>query len=551
MKILVFTTDVIPLPGLPTSGTALRTFGLIQGLKSHGHEVVISVPTSALEGLKKAVDVASLAAGTQQLIRELERTSFDAANQNTVLAEVGPDAILCGHWPAMTLSTKPSQALIVDLAGPHMLERHYQGAPNQVGAALGKLAVIANADYFIVSGPKQRLYFLSYLLRAAVDRPEQRIVEIVMPMNPELPARPVQSPGRYPRFVFGGVFLPWQNPAPSLRQLKEELTTRSSGSLTLIGGKHPNYDIRLGIYEELFRELAEHPQVDTKPMLPYEEFIGSLANTDVAVDLMQWNLERELAVTIRSTSYLWAGVPVIYNNYADLSRLIERYDAGWCIDPADPQALTTTLDEIYRSPERVQLKSANAERLAREVFSWDKAVEPLLSFLVKPETKRLRETDIIVDFPDSAEYPLQAGTSIEQYFVCRIAGLTKVECRIATHNRSLTKPLSMELYRLEGRGEFDRDTVSRKARHLVAREQLDSAALRNNEWHALDIEPIPDSAGAGYVLRIAADEPDAANTASPWTLKGSPYPLLGLWYGNRQVDQAALCFRTTCAGKLS
>jgi hypothetical protein len=147
MKFLVFTTDLIPLAGLPTSGTALRTFGLIQGLRAHGHEVVVSVPHSAAEGFKKNTDVASLSEAVQAEFKALLDLSFDVSNQPGIVSSISPDAVICGHWPAMTLSRKPSQAVILDLAGPHMLERHYQGMPNQAGAVLGILSAMAHADY--------------------------------------------------------------------------------------------------------------------------------------------------------------------------------------------------------------------------------------------------------------------------------------------------------------------------------------------------------------------------------------------------------------------
>jgi glycosyltransferase involved in cell wall biosynthesis len=416
MKFLAFTTDVIPLPGLPTSGTALRTFGLIQGLRAHGHQVEISVPKTALHGMLKSCDRASLSAEVQQHIQQLQQLAFDSANQAHLLSEIRPDAVLCGHWPAYTFQTKPAQPVIIDLAGPHLLERHYQGSPNHAGAVLSKLSAIASADYYIVSGPTQRLYFLSYMLRAQVPQPEKKIFHITMPLDPALPGpRAVLNPADFPRFVFGGVFLPWQNPAAGLERTAEAIRKRGRGSLKLIGGSHPNYKIKGGVYDKLFDTLAKSPAVKTLPMLPYEAFLGELSTSDIAVDLMQWNLERELAMTIRSTSYLWAGVPIIYNDYADLGKLIRRYDAGWTVSPQDEAGLDAVFAEIFENPDIVSLKSQNASRLAREVFSWDRAVRPLLDGFGKQDRVSTRELDIIVDFPDNADLTVTADKHVEQY----------------------------------------------------------------------------------------------------------------------------------------
>lgn len=548
MKVLAFTTDIIPLPGLPTSGTALRTYGFVQGLRAHGHDVVVSVPRNAVAGFSDTFDLASLEPATKKDFGQLRDLAFDASNQASIISQLNPDLILCGHWPAMTLYSKPSQPVVIDLAGPHLLERHYQGSPNQMGAALGKLTAISKADYFIVSGPTQRLYFLSFLLRAEIDRPESRIVTIPMPLDPQRPPRQALDLNSYPRFVFGGVFLPWQDPSSALRQISTELTKRNKGQLTLVGGKHPNYDIKEGVYARLFEELRTNPRIAGKPLLPYSEFVGELASKDVAIDLMKWNLERQLAVTIRTTTYLWAGVPVIYNDYADLGSLISTYDAGWCVAPEDSSALHAVCNEIFENPELLRRKSANASRLAEEVFSWDTAVQPLLDLISTPAAKRLRETDIILDFPDNAELPVISGGELEQYFVCRVNGLTRIECRMATHNRTLRHPVGLALYQLEKGPQAGSPALPSCTRQLVARTSCDAERVPNNEWLALDVEPILDSAGKTFVLRVESEEKEPGAGASPWAVKGSPYPMLGLYYGERFLDHASLCFRTTCAG---
>lgn len=546
MKILLFTTDVIPLPGLPTSGTALRTFGLAQGLRAHGHEVIVSIPRSALAGLSRSIDLGLLPAETQEEIRKLSELAFTSSNQTGIVGQVSPDVILCGHWPAVTFSAKPSQVLIVDLAGPHLLERHYQQSPNQSGAIRGKMNALAMADYYIVSGPSQRLYFLSFMLRAEISEPEKRIITITMPLDPSVPERK-RLPGAsddYPHFVFGGVFLPWQDPSAGLMALNSALAERKSGRMTLIGGRHPSYKIKEGLYTKLFSNLSRNERVTVMPMLPYEQFVESLSSADVALDLMKWNLERHLAITIRSTTYLWAGLPVIYNDYADIGRLIRSYDAGWCASPGDEDGLKQIFSEIFDNPERVRTKSQNASRLAKEVFAWDRAVKPLLDLLGQPGFAQARELDIIFDFPDKAEFPLLPGKSVGQYFLCRINGLSKIECRIATNDRPVSEPIALSLYEVRDQNEVLDDKQSR----LVARHVLAQDKINNNEWHALVLKPLRESAGKTYLFEISAEGSEADGSPSPWAVKGSPFPLLSMRYGETKIKNTALCFKTTCSG---
>ncbi len=538
MKILVFATDVLPLPGYPTSGTALRTHGIIQGLRAHGHTVIESVPRSALSGLKKSLDLETLDPFTKEKIKTFDNFSFDSFNQRDVVSEVNPDAIICGHWPAMTMHLKPSQPLIIDLAGPHLLERHYQKSPGQVGAVLGKLAVIATADYYIVSGQSQRLYFLSFMMRGRVENPEKRMVTIPMPLNPTLPERKgnIDGSNTYPHFVFAGVFLPWQNPQTGLEQLGETVAKKNQGRITLIGGKHPNYDIKLGGYEKLFEKLSKNPFVETLPMLPFDRFTSELSSKDVALDLMKWNLERELAVTIRTTTYLWAGVPVIYNDYADLGKLIKRYNAGWQVSPENKNALKEVIDEIYASPEVVLEKSKNAQRLAREIFSWDVAVEPLLKLFSSPERVRVQETDILIDGPDNTDLRIFSNHAVRQHFTCRINGLSRVECRVATHNLQIKKPVTFRLYQRE-----------LSASHtLITERTANEENLENNDWFSLETPPIADSAGRDYILEIAAEQTREEESISPWAMSASPYPMRKLEYGERALKNSSICLRTIC-----
>ena len=544
MKFLVFTTDVIPLPGLATSGTALRTWGLIQGLRSLGHEVTVSVPQPALENVLKNTATQSLPSETTAALQELKRLSFDSTNQSKVIAETGPEVIICGHWPALTLSTKPSQTLVIDLAGPHLLERHYQQSPNQIDAVRGKLSVLSRADYYIVSGPSQRLYFLSFLLRAGIKNAEKRIAQISMPLDPNLPAHRGSAAERFPNFVFGGVFLPWQDPSAGLEQLSGILTERNAGNLTLIGGPHPNYKLKEGVYERLFEGLSANPRVTTHPMLPYASFIDLLCEQDVALDVMRWNLERQLAVTIRSTTYLWSGTPVIYNDFADLAHVIKRYDAGWCVDPNDPQALRQVCEEIYGNPAVVRQKSVNAQQLARMEFAWDRAVQPLLGLLGETDATPMAETDIILDFPESAALTIGNDTPVEQQFVCRAEGLNRVEVRLATHGEDASAPLVLSLYEVRG-GAGGKKGAARE-HVLVKRKELQPAAISNNQWHAIDCDPIANSAGKTFALKIELDGKHASSKLSPWALRGAPYPMSGLYCGNKLLDGQSLCFRTTC-----
>jgi hypothetical protein len=132
---------------------------------------------------------------------------------------------------------------------------------------------------------------------------------------------------------------------------------------------------------------------------------------------MSWNLERELAFTTRTVEYLWAGLPVIYNNYAELSEYIERYKAGWCVDPDNPEEIREVIKQILDNPEQLVEYSMNAQKLVRENFTCDKTIKPLVEFCRNPK-KRDRSSDI--NFENSIYLSQEASKRglIERAFQC-------------------------------------------------------------------------------------------------------------------------------------
>lgn len=549
MKILVFTTDIPPLPGLPTSGTALRTYGIAEGLRCHGHEVLISAPSAAIAGMKSKNDLAALPSEIQKRISEIEQTAFDSFNQADIIADLDPDAVICGHWPAYAARVRPDQPVIVDLAGPHMLERHYQKAPDQQSALLAKLSVLASADYFIVSGPSQQAYFYSYMSRAGISEPDERTITITMPLSPNLPKRKPLNKEGFPRFLFGGVFLPWQDPSAGLRSLAKTLRERCAGSLTLIGGKHPNYDVDVGSYGSLFEELSRNERIEVKPMLPFEKFTDEMSCADIALDVMGWNLERQLAMTIRSTTYLWAGLPTIYNDFADLGSLIKEFDAGWLVNPSDPASLDAVFAEIFESPELVAAKSAGAQRLAAAHFAWDKAVHPLLRLIEGGQHERPQRTDLLIDSPELADFPIEQGKTFQQFFVCRMPGLNSVSCKLATHKRRGCKSLNAKLFVYPEAGLRDVPSEQSK-RELLAEAEIGGDRIHDSQWVSITTPPMTDSDGKMFMIELESSETDTNKpNVFPWLAKASPYPLIGAVYAGKRLTQLGLCIRTGCQTK--
>ena len=55
-RIVVISGDILPFPGLPTTGAGLRAWGLGKGLESRGHEVILGFPRLSVEYLHTIPD---------------------------------------------------------------------------------------------------------------------------------------------------------------------------------------------------------------------------------------------------------------------------------------------------------------------------------------------------------------------------------------------------------------------------------------------------------------------------------------------------------------
>src|SRR5690606_28942268 len=101
------------------------------------------------------------------------------------------------------------------------------------------------------------------------------------------------------------------------------------GRLRFYGGAHPSMDASGGRFVALYKTLQHHPRVELCGWKPFAELTAEYAEKGhVALDLMQRNPERELAYTTRTMVYLQCGLPVIYNDYSEISHLIRANDCG-------------------------------------------------------------------------------------------------------------------------------------------------------------------------------------------------------------------------------
>jgi glycosyltransferase involved in cell wall biosynthesis len=381
-RVLVISPDILPYPGMPTVGSGLRAWSLGWGLRCLGHQVLFSMPKDALIGREKLAPP------------EIVELAWEHDTLLDIVLAAQPDVLVVCNWPILALL--PTDALEIPIAldqhGPHYLERTYQKAGDPDENAREKVGALRKADFFTCPGRKQREYFQSWLEKAGWTEQERQEQMGVIPisLSPDLPER---NPAGELTFVYGGVFLPWQDPSTALQVLVETMERRESGRLLLFGGKHPVHRVGTGVFDALVAQLEKSPRVTIAGMVPHEALIAEYTRAHVAIDLMKRNPERELAFTTRTVEYLWCGLPVIYNDYAELSEYIREYNAGWTIDPENRGAIAAVLDEIFSAPDALSERAQNAQRLVRQCLTWDKTIAPLDHFIRYPK-RRLHDPTV-------------------------------------------------------------------------------------------------------------------------------------------------------------
>ena len=376
MKVAVLTTEPLPLPGCATTGAGLRAWGLAAGLLARGFDVVIGSPAATGEGHP--------AAPGQPRAVEMPRGEI-----GQFLQREQPDIVVLQHWGLAADVPELSIPLVIDLAGPHLLERIFWGSDDPARDRREKIAALRRADFVVCSGEYQRRYFLPFLMEAGHDLRAKNVLPVIPFSVPPLPeasgkdATPSPASPNEPTFVYGGAFLAWQDPARALTWLLEEMDAANTGRLLFVGGAHPVIDASGGRFLALDAMLRSHPRVERRGFLPFEELTATYRAATVAVDLMTRNSERELAFTTRTMVYLWCGLPVIHDNYSEVGEIIDKNNCGWTLSPEDEDGFRRVVREILNGQAPLAKLRAQALEVAAR-YNWEDTITPLADYCVDP-----------------------------------------------------------------------------------------------------------------------------------------------------------------------
>jgi hypothetical protein len=356
---------------------------LAAGLISRGFTVVIGSPAAEGEF-----------AGSDNLPRVVEMPRDEIG---LFLQREEPDIVVLQHWGLAANVPDVTVPLVIDLAGPHLLERLFWGSDDPARDRREKIAALRRADFVICSGEYQRRYFLPFLLEAGHNLQCENVLPVI-PFSVPPPAdstnegEPSLNEMNEPLFVYGGAFLAWQDPVRALTWLLEEMDATNKGRLLFVGGAHPVIDASGGRFLALDAMLRNHPRVERRGFLSFEDLTAAYREATVAVDLMTRNAERELAFTTRTMIYLWCGLPVIHDDYSEVGEIIDRNDCGWTLSPDDEAGFRRVVREILDDQAPLSEMREKALTVTGQ-YNWERTITPLADFCMAPHMRASRDMD--------------------------------------------------------------------------------------------------------------------------------------------------------------
>jgi glycosyltransferase involved in cell wall biosynthesis len=395
-NILFFGCGQIPLAlNSPVDGAGFRTWQIFNGLKSKGHTVQLAI--YSYDG--------TIFYKEKSLLFDSSFNFNSNTTQEELISKLKPEVIIYYYWPIINIkdhSCIKEIPICIDFAGPVLVEKYFQEGGLKIDTVINKIKNINNGDYFTCSGKRQYYYFSSFLLMSGMHEIIDDSIMGLLPLSadPKMIESPILEKTSFPtiKCIHCGYFHPWQNPTTGLNRIAEYIKKNSNIELDIYG-----IPSSMGVNDSSIQEkIGIHPKIHYLGCQNYSVVIDGIKKADLAIDLMSKSLERELSMNIRTLQFLSNGIPIIYNNYAEISPLISKYNAGWCIDPDNPEKIDKILDDIVADPNQLKEMGLNAKKLVYDNFNWEKTIDSLSNFCFNPK-KREKNCLLINEFINS--YP--------------------------------------------------------------------------------------------------------------------------------------------------
>jgi len=306
-----------------------------------------------------------------------------------IIEEIQPNTVIFSNWGLADQAAECDVPTVVDINGSLIIENYFRKQQEVLDDALAKLRALAKVDLVLAGSHAQKMYLTAWCLMAGISPKDLPIEVVPFSLSPNLP---VPQHANEPIFVMAGYNWPWLDGQHTIEVIERALEKRDKGHLSIYTDSPPYSDV-LRKEDSSSDKKSEFKRgqfnrVSFHDTLSYGHLIDILCKSSVAVDVWGKNIERELAFPTRTVAYLWSGLPVISSPYGGLAELIERYKAGWIIDPHDDSRLSELVATIVSNPKQLIAYSKNAQNLVKEYLTWNITIDPLDRFCRLPRKNR-------------------------------------------------------------------------------------------------------------------------------------------------------------------
>ena len=302
---------------------------------------------------------------------------------------------------------KAGVPLVVDLYCPFHLENLEACARSGADAALYEqsLAVLEEqlcyGDFFLCASEKQKDYWLGMLttlrrvnLQEYHQDPSLRRLLRVVPFG--LPAQKPRKTGAVLKGVLPGIGLEdkvvlwaggiwdWLDPLTAIAAMRQLSQRRSDVKLVFLGGGGlPGSGEEKPMLTKA-KELSRTWQLTGKfvffhDWVAYDERQNYLLEADAGISLHFEQLETRFSFRTRILDHIWCALPTVMTEGDVMSEFMERRGLGIVVPPEDSQRVAAALEKLLTTA-----SEADEFAQAASAMTWDKVLEPLVSFCREP-----------------------------------------------------------------------------------------------------------------------------------------------------------------------
>lgn len=373
MRVLAITRGAPPIENYLTVGSAIRAYSILKYFRRAGAECYFLSNSSDLQGIESADGI--------HVVR------FDLDRELPfIIKNLKPDFIFVSVSELMQFIPEERESIIfLDLFAHRFTESLYENVDISVDLFL-RLDSLTKADYFITLSSRQRDFVSSLLilvgLRDVLDR-----VLIVPPLPLERPLER-KIPDEF-ILVAGGYSWPWIDDRGYINEALDLFEEKGRGEVRIYGGRFV-IESRVDEFEYSYRDSR---RLKREGVLPYRQLIEGYSKASAGLLCFEKNIERYFSYNFRAADYLFSGLPVIVNDYLQISELIKKYDAGWVIKGLPD--FRETLERILSDNEIIMHKSDNVATLVMQEFDVTKCIEAVVNVMNNP--RRLKKVDGLIN----------------------------------------------------------------------------------------------------------------------------------------------------------